>query len=159
MLGLLTEDLERDQPAQSEVAAGGSGGAGEARVGGGRDPRPQALRRAEPGDREGVVPVEQPLPRDVDHQPRPEVEAVAEARVDGVLEVRVRVDEARDDRGLVEAAVGGAELVHGPDGGDAPVFDRDGAALDRRRVDRQHPVGGVDLTRPMLDRLTRRRPA
>ena len=71
---------------------------------------------------------------------RREGEPVAEAGVDGVLEVRVRVDEAGDDH-RARVMRPGAELVDGADRGDAPVLDRDGAPLDRRALDGKHPVG------------------
>jgi hypothetical protein len=79
----------------------------------------------------------------VEHDPRREGESVAEARVRGVLEVRVRVDEAGDDDGVgITRAL--AEIVGGADGGDPAVFDRDSAALDRRAFDGEHPVSGED---------------
>ena len=60
-------------------------------------------------------------------QPDPvsEGEPVAEACIDGVLEMGVRVDEARDD-GRVGEAPALAELGRRPDGGDPAVLDRDG---------------------------------
>src|SRR5207249_9689584 len=72
-----------------------------------------------------------------------EAESVAEAAVHGVLEVRVGVDEARHDRGVLEP-LALAQLGRGADGGDAPVLDRHRAVLDRRSLDRQHPVRGQD---------------
>ena len=78
-----------------------------------------------------------------------EAEAVAEARVHVVLEVRVGVDEARQDhRFLVVDGV--AELLSLPDGGDraASVVDLDGAVADRRALDGNHPVGGEDRHKP-----------
>ena len=66
-----------------------------------------------------------------------ERQPVAEAGVDRVLEVRVRVDEARQDRRVGEVALGAT----GPHLDDSPVLVADEPAFDRRPVDRQHPVG------------------
>ena len=66
---------------------------------------------------------------------------VAEARVDGVFDVRVGVDERRQEHGVVVVRPR-AELVGRADRDDAAVLDRDRAALDRRALDRQDPVGG-----------------
>jgi hypothetical protein len=70
------------------------------------------------------------------------VETVAEAGVDGVLEVGVRVDEAGDDRSVRERFVRPTELAGVADGDDDAVLDRDAAARDRGTVDREDPVGG-----------------
>ena len=109
------EDLERHERAQPELVARGRGRAREACVRERPDPRAEALGRTEAGDRDRVA-VEQPrLPLDVEGDPRRERERVAEARVDRVLEVRVRVDERRDDDGLVEAPPLALELGGRPD--------------------------------------------
>jgi len=60
----------------------------------------------------------------VDEDPFVEGQAVAEACVEGVLEVRVRVDEPRED-GRVGEALALAELLGRADGDDASVPDRD----------------------------------
>ena len=70
-------------------------------------------------------------------------EPVTEAAVDGVLEMRVRVDEARNDHRVVEARAG-PELFGGSDCGDPASLDGDRAVLDRRALDRQDPVSGDD---------------
>ena len=84
------------------------------------------------------------LPLDVLRNPFGEVaEAVTEPSVDGVLEMRVRVDEPRHDHGVVVVGAH-AQLSARADSGDQPVLDRHGARFDRRAVDGQHPVGGED---------------
>ncbi len=65
---------------------------------------------------------------------------VAEARVDGVFEMRVSVDEAGDDH-RVRVMRPGPELRGPADGGDAAVLDHHCAALDRRALDGQDPAG------------------
>ena len=139
------EDLEVDRGAQTEIRAGDRRRAAVAAVADGRDAGREALRGAEPRDVDVLVPADPRLALDVQRDPLGEVaEAVAETAVDRVLEVRVGVDEARDDhRVLVVRA--GTELVGGADRGDAAVLDRDCAVLDRRALDRKHPVGGKDL--------------
>ena len=81
---------------------------------------------------------ERPLARDVEPEPVAEHAAVAEPRVDRVLEMRVRVDEARKDQRVVVVALGAAR----GDLDDAPVFPGDVSVLQWRAVDREHPVGG-----------------
>jgi hypothetical protein len=76
----------------------------------------------------------------VRREPRRERLTVAERGVDGVLEVRVRVDEARQDRGSREV-LAAAELVARPDRLDPAVADGDGAVADGRALDGQDPVG------------------
>ena len=76
-------------------------------------------------------------------EPGPERLPVAEARVDGVLEVRVGVDEARDDDAVREP-LALAELAGGADGGDTTALEGDGTPLDRGAGDREHPVRGED---------------
>ena len=145
------EHLDVDDRAQPEVGAGDRRGAGVARVADGGDSRREALCRAEAGDRVHVVQPDPRLALDVELEPGRELEPVAEARVDRVLEVRVRVHEARHDHraGMVLAL---AELVDRADRGDAAVLDRHGASLDRRALDGQHPVCGDDRAHdsPML---------
>ena len=86
--------------------------------------RGEALRGAEPRDVDVLLPADPRLALDVQRDPLREVaEPVAEASVDRVLEVRVRVHEARDDhRVLVVRAF--AELLGRTDRGDASVLDR-----------------------------------
>ena len=109
---------------------------GEAVVGDGRHAGAQRLERAEPCDREHVLGAKASLARDVRPDPRAERQPVAEAGVVGVLEMRVRVHEARHDRRVGEVPVGAA----GADLDDPSVLEADDAALDRRPVDREHPV-------------------
>ena len=65
--------------------------------------------------------------------------AVAEAGVDRVLEVRVRVDEARQDHRAFED---GARRGPVGDLDDPSVLPGDERVSQRRAVDREHPVGG-----------------
>ena len=76
-------------------------------------PEREALGGPEPGDRLHLGAGRARLALDVRQDPRREREPVAEAGVDRVLEVRVRVDEARHDRGAREV-LAGAELVAVP---------------------------------------------
>ncbi len=69
--------------------------------------------------------------------PGPERLAVAEAGVDRVLEVRVRVDEAGHDRRVGVVALGAARRHLD----DPAALEAHEPALDRRPVDGQHPVG------------------
>ena len=135
---VLREDLEVDDRAQPELGGRGRGGAGEAVVGGGGDARLQRVGDAEPREREHVLVVEEVLARGVGRDPRSERLAVAEARVERVLEVRVRVDEARDDHRVVEVR----RRASRRDLDDLAALEADAAAGDRRPVDGQHPVGG-----------------
>ncbi len=65
-------------------------------------PRREAFGRAEPGDVDVLVPADACLALDVKSDPLGEVtETVAEPAVDRVFEVRVRIDEAGHDHGLV----------------------------------------------------------
>jgi hypothetical protein len=140
--GVLAEHFEVHDRAEAELCARDCGGAGKARVGGRRDPAGEACRDAGARDRDVALPVDVALARHVCHQPRAEVETVAEAGVHRVLEMRVRVDETGEDRRVVVRLVGRPELVYVADCGHAPVLERNGAALDRRRIDRKDPVGG-----------------
>src|SRR5204863_8587087 len=91
------EDLEIHGRAQTEIRAGDGGSTAVAAVADRRDPRRQALGGAETGDVDVLVPADARLPLDVQRDPLGEVaEAVAEAGVDGVLDVRVGVHEARE---------------------------------------------------------------
>ena len=63
--------------------------------------------------------------------------------VDRVLEVRVRVDEARHDRRALEP-LARSELRGRAHGGDPRPFDHHRAVPDRLALDGEHPVGGVD---------------
>src|SRR5204863_7828727 len=90
---------------RTETERGGRqvGRAGVARVADGRDTGAEALDRAEARDREVILEAEERLALHVRRDPLVEREPVAEAAVDGVLEVRVRVDETRDDCRAFEA--------------------------------------------------------
>ena len=90
------------------------------------------------GDREHVVGREAALALDVGPEPLSERRAVAESRVHGVFEVRMRVDEARQDHGVVVVALGAS----GGHLDDPPALPAHQPAFDRRPVDGQHPVGG-----------------
>ena len=141
---LAAEDLEVDDRAQAELRAGMRTRAAEGEVADGRDARAQALRGAEPRDRLHVGPLEPALPLDVQRDPRAEGEPVAEAGVDGVLEVRVRVDEARDDRRLRDDARPRRARRSCPTAAIRAVLDRERAVLDRLALHGEHPVGGED---------------
>ena len=82
--------------------------------------------------------VERALAQDVRRQPAAERLAVAEAGIDGVLEVRVRVDEARQDHRPVAMVVRASRC----DFRDPPVLPADECVTQRRAVDREYPVGG-----------------
>ena len=116
----------------------------EAAVADRRDPRAEALERAVRRDRAHVVEVESPLALDMEPDPRRERLPVAEAGVDGVLEVRVAVDEPGDDRAALEP-LATAQLGGRPDGGDPPVVgDRHCAVRDRIALHGDDPVRGDD---------------
>ncbi len=137
---IVSEHLEEDRAAQPELCTGGRRRADEAAVAHGRDSRAEAVEGAEPGDRLHVLDVDPRLARDVDADPVGEAEAVAEAGVHLVLEVRVRVDEGRKDHRLVEV-VSLPDLVgraHCRDG--SRVVYRDGAVSNRRSLDGNDPV-------------------
>ena len=104
-------------------------------------PEREALERSQPGDVLHVLEVDARLALDVEADPVAEGQPVAEAGVDRVLEMGVRVDEARDD-GRVGEAPALAELGGGPDGDDPAVLDRHGSVGDGRPGDGQHPVRG-----------------
>ena len=117
----------------------------EAAVADGRDPGGEALGGAEPGDVDHIVEGEALLALDVDPDPLGEVERpVAKPRVDGVLEVRVAVDEAGEDRCAVVVRPA-SELRGGADGGDAAALDHDCAVLDWGTRDREDPVRREDV--------------
>src|SRR5262249_60442558 len=97
------EHLEIDGRAQPEVGARDGGRAAVAAVPDRRDARREALRRAEAGYVDVRVPADPRLALDVQRDPFCEVaQAVADAAVDGVLDVRVRIDEAREQDGVRE---------------------------------------------------------
>ena len=146
------EHLEEDDRPQAELPAGGRGGARVAVVGGGGDPGAERVGGAGAGDREHLVELEQVLPPDVRLDPRPERLPVAEAGIDRVLEVRVRVDEAGHDRGVREVALAA------PPGhlDDTPVLVAHDPALDRRPADGQHPVGADGCHVPNVAAVARR---
>ena len=77
-----------------ELGAGGRGGARVAEVADGGDARGKAFGRAEPRDGLHVLDVESRLSLDVERKPLRKEEAVAEARIHRVLEVRVCVHES-----------------------------------------------------------------
>ena len=57
--------------------------------------------------------------------------------------MRMGVDEARKDHGVLEP-LAGSELRSRSDRGDPATVERDGAVLDRRPAHREHPVGAQD---------------
>ncbi len=136
--GVAPEDLEVDGRPQPELARRCRGRARVAVVGRRRDPGGERVGDAAAGDRHHLVERERPLARDVRSEPGPELLPVAEARVDRVLEVRMGVDDARDDHGAVEVAVRPAT----GDLDDLPVLPGNEAVGERRAVDREHPAGG-----------------
>src|SRR5581483_420754 len=105
-LRIAREHLEVDDRAEPEVGRRSRSVAGDAVVGGGGDPRGERLDDAEPRHGEHLLRLEAALALDVRADPGSERRAVSEARVDRVLEMRVRVDEARQDRGRTEVALG-----------------------------------------------------
>ena len=142
--GIGTEDLDVDRCPQAQLGARNRRGAAEAAIPDGGHTGRETLRRAELRDVDELVPADPCLALDVQGDPLREVaEPVTEAAVDGVLEVRVRVDEARDDHRVVVARAL-PELFGGADRGDPAILDRDRAVLDRRALDRQDPVSGDD---------------
>src|SRR3954451_22996158 len=138
------EDLQVDSRPQPELRAGHRGRAAVAAVPDGRDAGGETLGRAETGDVDVLVPADARLALDVQRDPFGEIpEPIPEAAVDGVLDVRVRIDETgQQHRVLVVHA--GRELVTRSDSRDPAVLDRYGAVADRRAFDRKHPVGGKD---------------
>ena len=141
-----SEDLQVDDRSQPELVGGDCRRSGEACVRHRGHARGKALGGAKAGDRGHVLEVEPALSLHVQLEPRAEREPLAEAGVDRVLEVGVRVDEAGHDRALWEiVATVGREVVSRADGQDQAVADGDTAALDRGSVDGQDPVGRVDL--------------
>ena len=135
------EDLEVHDRPETQVGAGGGSRSAEAAVTDRRDPGAKALECAKPGACRHLLEADPPLSLHVQRDPRPEWKPVAEPRVDGVLEVGVRVDEAGKDHGLGKA-LALAELRRRADRSDAAVLsDRHCAVLDRRAFDRDDPVG------------------
>ena len=102
LVRIRAEDLQVDDRAQPELGARVRARAREGGVADGRDPGGEALRRPEPGDRLHLLAADPRLALDVEPEPGREGPAVAEAGVDRVLEVGVRVDEPREDRGVRE---------------------------------------------------------
>ena len=133
---LAREDLEEDDRPQAELRGRCRGRAGIAVVRGGRDAGGERVEHPLQREREHRRQVEQVLARNVRRDPGPEGLPVAEARVARVLEVRVRVDEAREDCGVLEVPFGAT----GADVHDLAAFEPDPAVRDRRPVDGQHPV-------------------
>ena len=136
--------------AEAELGARYSGSAAVAAVADGRDAGRETLGGPQARDVDVLVEADPRLPLDVPGDPLGEVvEAVAKAAVDGVLEVRMRVDEAgKDDRIVV--VLSSAQLFRRSDGDDPAVLELDGTALDRVAVDREHPVGRDDHGVSML---------
>ena len=141
--GLEAEHLDRDDSTETELRSSHRRRAAEARVRDRRDSGPQALGCPETGDREKLLGADTRLALDVSPEPRPERLPVAEACVDGVLEMRVRVDEARNDDALRET-LALAKLAGRADGGDPIALEGNGTALDRGAGDREHPVRRED---------------
>ena len=140
------EHLERDDPAQAELAHRCDGRAGERGVHDGGGAAAHRLERAEAREQQRVALDLARLALDVDVEPRPEGEAVAEAAVARVLEVRVQVHEPRGDHAAVVTldlgrGLRGDHVRGGADRHDRAVRDRDRAVLDRLGVDRHDPVG------------------
>ena len=140
-----SEDLQVHGRAQAQLRAGNGCSAAVTAVPDRRHARAEAQSRTEARDVDVLLPADLGLPLHVERDPlRKVAQPIAEAGVHRVFEMRVRVDEARqDDRVLV--ADTGSELVRRPDRGNPAVLDRDRAALDRRPLDRQHPVRGQNL--------------
>ena len=139
LVRIRAEDLQVDDRAQSELGARVRACAREGGVADGRDPGGEALRRPEPGDRLRLLAADPRLALDVEPEPGREGPAVAEAGVDRVLEVGVRVDEPREDRGVREV-LPRAELRDRSHRRDPVALDRHGAVRDRRPLDGQNPV-------------------
>ena len=139
-----SKDFEVDGGAQTELRAGHRSRAAVAAVPDRRHPGRKALCCSELGDVDVLVPADPRLALDVQRDPlRKVAEPVAEAGVDRILEVRVRVHETGNDHRIVVPCAF-TEVFSRPDRGDAPVVDDDRAGLDRRALDRQHPVGRQD---------------
>src|SRR3954447_6889247 len=137
-----TEDLEIDGCAQTEISARDRGGSAVAAVADRAHARSEALRGAEARDVDVLPPADPRLALDVQGDPLGEVgETVPEAAVDGVLEVRVRVDEPRHDHSLrvVRARI---QVITRADRDDAAALDGNRSVAERRTFDRKHPVGG-----------------
>ncbi len=134
-LGLLAEHLDRNQATKAELRRSHRRHAAKACVRDRRDSGPKALGRSQTCDREELVRSDTRLALDVGPEPGSERLPVPEAGVDRVLEVRVGVDEPRDDD-AVRKALPLAELGGGADGDDAPAFEGDGTPLDRGACDR-----------------------
>ena len=128
------EDLEVDDARRPSSCQRERCGAGEARVADRRDARAEALGRSEPSDRDVVVPAEPRLSRDVVGEPLAKAKTVAEAAVDRVLEVAMRVDEAGEDDapGVVSPAPSSSA---GPTAAMQPILYGDGAVRDRWALD------------------------
>ena len=100
------EDLEIHDCSEAEIGTGGRRRAAEAAVPDRGDPRPEALERAQPGDRLHLLELDPALPLDVQRDPGPEREPVAEAGVGRVLEMRMGVHEAGEDHCIRESLTG-----------------------------------------------------
>jgi hypothetical protein len=138
--GVASEDLEVGDRAQPGRGRCRGRRAREAAVADGGDPGAEALVRTDGGDREHVRVVEGLLPLHVHADPGHEREPVAEPGVDGVLDVRMRVDEAGHDHAPL-VVLTPSDLRCPPDGRDrAVVGDGDGAFPDRLTLDGNDPV-------------------
>src|SRR5829696_688476 len=154
--GLDAEYLDRDDSTEAELGGGDRRRAAEARVRDRRDSGPETLGRTETGDREELLGADPRLALDVCVEPGTERLPVPEARVDGVLQVGMGVDEARDDD-TVREPLALAELAGGADGNDTTPLEGDGTALDRGAGDREHPVRGEDFGHSAEAEVLRRR--
>ena len=134
------EHLEVDDRPQAELRTRDRGRAAVTAVAHRRHARGEAFGRSELGDVDVCLPADARLPLNVQRDPlRKVAQPVAEAAVDRIFEMRMRVDEPRNDGRIVEADPF-AQLFGRADGSDAIVLDRNGATLDRRALDRQDPV-------------------
>ena len=134
----------RSFPRSPRSAQAVRGRAAEAAVADRRDAGAQAVERPEARDRLHVLAARSALALDVQADPVGEPEPVSEAGVDVVLEVRVGVDEAREDHRLVVVHVARRARPRVPTAAMQSVVDRDRAVSNRRSLDRDHPVGGDD---------------
>ena len=142
LVGIGPEHLEIGDAAEPQLVHRHGRRAAEAAVSDRRDPGAQALGGAEPCDRHVLVPTDPALSVSVQPDPLGEVgQRIPEAGIHRVLEVRVRIDERRDDHRVVVKRPP-AELVGVADVGDASVLDHYGPVLDRRALDRHDPISG-----------------
>ena len=140
------EHLERDHRAQAELARRSHGRARERGIDDGRCAAAHRLQHAEPRERERIALGLPGLALDVDVEPGPERQPVAEPSEARVLEVRVEVDESGREHAALQA-LDRRVRVRGDHGGcrpdleDRAIGDRHGTVSDGIRVDRDDPVG------------------